>query len=53
MVMVKATAASEAGMSRHEMLAAMGFEADDFGKNFMPELRKQEERLRAKSAKSA
>ena len=54
MVMVKATAASEARvLPSTEMLAAMGFEADDFGENFTPELRKQEERLRAKIAKNA
>ena len=29
------------------------FEADDFGENFTPELREQEERLRAKGAKNA
>ena len=53
MVIVKATKSSEAGvMPTEQLLADMGkyneeLEAEDFGEEFTPELRKQEEQLRA------
>ena len=48
MVIVQADEKSEAGDSVMEIRPI--FEADDQGENFTPELREQEERLRARSA---
>jgi len=47
MVIVKASRESEAGVLPDEIEIRQIFEADELGEGFTPELRAQEERLRA------